>query len=58
MSMGYFLLRTLFGGLGRRGIILIALHLPLETVEAVHLYGVLSILLSKHSSGIGGSNAS
>ena len=58
MSMGSFLLRTLFCGLGRRGIILAALHLPLETVEAVHLYGVLSILLSKHYLGIRGTNAS
>ena len=57
MSMGSFLLEPLFCGLGRRGIILAALHLPLETVEAFHLYWVLLILLSKHSSGIGGSNA-
>ena len=57
MSMGSLLLEPLFCGLGRRGIILAALHLPLETVEAFHLYWVLLILLFKHSSGIGGSNA-
>ena len=57
MSMGSFLLRTLFCGLGRRGIIIATLHHSLETVEAVHLHGVLPILLSKHSLGIGGSNA-
>ena len=57
-SMGSFLLDTLFCGLGHRGVILAALHLPLEIVEAVDLYGVLSILLSKHYSGIGGLNAS
>ena len=58
MSIGSFLLGSLFCGVWRRGIILAALHLPLETVETVPLQGVLSILLSKHSSGIGGSNAS
>ena len=57
MLMG-FLLCTPFYGLGSRGIILAALHLPTENVEAVHLYGILSMLLSKHSLGIGGSNAS
>ena len=56
--MGSFLLDTVFCGLGHRGVILAALHLPLEIVEAVDLYGVLSILLSKHYSGIGGLNAS
>ena len=56
--MDFFLLRTLVYGLGRRDIILAALNLPLETVDTVHLYGVLSILLSKHSSGIEGSNES
>ena len=58
IAIDSFLLHTLFCGLRHRGIILAALHLPLETVETVHLYGVLSILLSKLSSGIGGSNAS
>ena len=58
MSIDSFLLHTLFCGLRHRGIILAALHLPLETVETVHFYGVLSILVYKHSLGIGGSNAS
>ena len=58
MSISSFLLRTNFCSLGRGGIILAALHLAVETAETVHLYGVCSILLSKHSLGIGGSNAS
>ena len=36
-SIGSFLLGTLFCGQWRRGIILAALHLPLETVETVSL---------------------
>ena len=39
MSSGSFLLRTLFCGLGHRGIILAVLHLPRETVEAVYFMG-------------------
>ena len=37
---------ALFCGLGCREIILAALHLPVETFEAVYLYSVLSLLLS------------
>ena len=56
--MGSFLLGTLFCGLGCRSIILAALPLPLEAVEAAHLYGVLSILPFKHSLGTARTNAS
>ena len=45
---------VLFCDQGRRGIILAALPLPLETVEPVHLNGASSILLSKDSLGTGG----
>ena len=45
---------VLFCDQARRGIILAALPLPLETVEPAHLNGASSILLSKDSLGIGG----
>ena len=43
----FFLLHTLFCGLGCTGIILAALNFPVETFEAVHLYGAFQYCFPK-----------